>query len=340
VSALGDLLERIHTASHERSGVIGTYRHWRNERLLGRLEEESDIWFGSDFENRRTSRGHVEVSTSFWFDPRGRVRLERRDPDGNLTLLVAVDGARRGVFTAGWGAELEDHHPEDLAWVLGPLARLLDPAPLLGPLELSSPTSTVLAGRRTLVAKGMPRDEPLLWPFGPADDYELLVDEGRGLLVKLVGFADGEEAIVHELANLNVDARFTGEEFAFDPPGPQEVSGLGLREASRLATFSAWALPIPVVDITHRAEFAPTSSPESLTLSYSDVTLLEMPATASYSFTSFEEPSRIERSGRTYLSLPGQLMFQADDTFIVMSASPDVSASKLVDWAESLTKLE
>jgi hypothetical protein len=342
MSALGDLLELMHTAAQRQSGITGTYRAWRQERLTGRLEDESDIWFGEDFVNRRTSPGEVEVSTRFWVDPPSRARLERRDPDGNLGLLVAVDGARRGVFTAGWGAELEDHHVGDMEWVLGPLARMLDPGALPGSLELNAPEAAEVAGREALVTKAEIRDEyePPPWPFGPAEGYELWVDRERGMLLKLIGFVSGKEALVHELTEIELEPGLDEETFLFDPPAPQEVSGLGLRDAARLASFSPWALPIPVIDVTYRAEFAPTRSPESLTLSYSDVTLLEMPRAAPYSFTSYGEPSRIDRSGRTYWALPGSLMFHVDETFVVMTASPDVPTDELVNWAETLTKLD
>ena len=342
MSALGDLLELMHTAVHRRGSLAGSYRAWRQERLIGRAEAESDIWFGDEAVNRRTSTGEVEVSTSFWIDSQDRARLERRDADGNLSLLVAVDGERRGVFTAGWGSEVEDHRVGDMDWVLGPLSRLLDPGPLLGSLELSAPEATEIAGRDALVAKADIRDEYELlpWPFGPAESYELWVDGERGMLLKLIGYMRGKEAIVHELLDIEFESRLDDETFRFDPPAAQEVSGIGLREAARLASFSPWALPIPVIDVTYRAEFTPTSSPESLTLSYSDVTLVEMSRAAPYSFTAYEEPSRIDRRGRTYWALPGNLMFYADETFVVMTASPEVSTDELVNWAEALTKID
>lgn len=157
---------------------------------------------------------------------------------------------------------------------MGSAGRLLDPFWLLGFLELGSPRSTTLAGRKALVTRGRPRN-PLPWPFGPADEHELTVDPERGTLLRLAGRWRGADAFVHELVELEHDVTFDDESFALVAPGV--ATGLGLREVVSLAGFDLWALPRPVLDVTYRAEPV-----ESVTLTYDDAILVLTPASVGH----------------------------------------------------------
>ena len=339
MSQLGDLLELMHNASSSRRSVAGTLREWRDERLVRRMEERGDAtWFTDDVENRRTWPGQVEIVTQFWVERPNRLRLERRDEDGELALLVVLDGMRRATYTAGWGGEIEDQQAGDVDWALGVAGQLLAPGFLLGELEIHTPGFAKAAGRAVVVARSRERSQ-LAWPFGTTGEQELLVDAESGALLRFAGLIDDQEALVYELQDLTFEPDLNDELFTFDPPGAN-LSGLGLLEVARLASFSVWALPLPVGDIQYRAPARAGEGPESVTLTYSEVTLLETAADQPFGFSSYEEPARVERDGRSYWSLPGVLMVGLDDTSVLMTADSEVPQTQLLDWAATLTKLD
>jgi hypothetical protein len=329
VTALGDFLEAVHGAHRSLRSVQGTLREYRDEHLIRSLGW--DYWPDEDGDNRRwTGDDEFEQFTDFKLALPDRVRVETRLPGDKPNSIVVCDGSRRTTWFREWGADVEDEDRSNVSWVLGPVGRLLDPFWALGFLEFDAPRQSQHAGRQVSVARGHPR-YPLPWPFGPADEHKLVVDQERGTLIRLVGLCRRGEAFVHELVELEHDVTFDDESFALVPPGV--VTGLGLREAASLAGFQLWALPRPVLDVTYRDEPV-----ESVTLTYDETTLVLTPASVRQAFVSFGELEQIDRGDRSYLLMPGEIVFAEDDTSIRLWHST-ATRDELIDLAESLVPL-
>lgn len=335
---LGDLLELMHTASRRYRTVRATFREWRDETLVKRIEER--VGGGEDAENRRSAKGKHEVLTRLSFAKPDRLRIERETTDGDLAVLVVLDGRRRYSYVADWGTEVEDQKQGDAPWVLGSAADLLNPAPLLASLDLDAPRRDEVAGRAVLRARARERGR-LAWPFGPADEHELCVDAERGVVLRLSGLVDKEPARVHELLQPVFDSDFPPGTFEFEVPEDGEISGLAPQDVARLATFTIWALPGLAQQITYRPPDPRRGRVESVTIEYAESMLVQVSADdgAVVGWTSYEPPQRVEQDGRSYWVANGQLWFAAGDTFVSLSA-PGVAPNELIGLAESLVRVE
>ncbi len=161
-----------------------------------------------------------------------------------------------------------------------------------------------------------------------------------GVVLRLVGFVGRAPAREHELLDAVVDAELPPDTFTFQLPADEEVSGLGLSEAARLASFPVWALPRPAQQITFRPAGPARRRPESVTIEYVDSMLVEMAAGEDFAFgrRSDEPPRRLERGGRVYAVVGGELWFALDGTLVMLAAAGEPEG--LVDVAESLLRVE
>ena len=324
----------MHTASRRQRTVTARLREWQDARLLRELDYER---WPDEAENRRMVTGRREVITHLALARLDKVRLERRREGGDLLCLVVLDGARRASYTAEWGAEVDYQSDDDVRWVLGSAAHLLDPSSLLAALELRAERRDTLAGRRVVVAAGRERPS-VVSPLGPAEEHELWVDEERGAVLRVVGYAAGRQARVHELLDVVFDVEIGDDVFEFAPPA-EEVHGVGLSEAARLASFAVWALPRVAQEITYRPARREQGRPESLTILYSDVMLVETPAHEAGGWTSYEPPRAIERSGRTYFLTEGSIDFALEETAVSIT-SPDATHDDLFDLVDCLVRVD
>jgi hypothetical protein len=306
VSALGDFLEAMHDARRSLGPVRGTLREWRDERLVR--------WHGLDWPDEGAAdRGYTgedefEQLIDFKLALPDRIRLEMRWPDAAPTSIVVCDGSRCGTWFSDWGTTVEDLDLGRVDWILGTAGRLLDPAWLLGLLEFDQLRQVTHRDGRAVRVRGRPRS-PLPWPFGPADEHELVVGLERGTLYRLTGLLRSSEAFVHELVELERDVAFDDEAFVL--PAGGEVSGLGLREAAHLADFPLWALPRPVLDVTYRPE-----PPESVTLVYTDWIVVLTSGFGEHGWLRHGEHEVVERDARTYWLTEREVSFAIDDTWI------------------------
>jgi hypothetical protein len=123
-------------------------------------------------------------------------------------------GARHTVAAQGaWGPEFEISH------VFDPSVPHLE----LGELELEVAGRTLVAGREATVVEavkpggwGNHLPEPLWWG---ADDYELAVDDERGVLLRLASRLAGRAFDVTEVLEVSFDEAFPEGTFALDLPG-------------------------------------------------------------------------------------------------------------------------
>lgn len=235
------------------------------------------------------------------------------------------DGSRCGTWIGEWGTTIEDLDLSRVRWAIGTAGRVLDPSWLLGLLELDTPRHVTYDGRDAV--RGRPR-YALPWPFGPAEEHELVVDPKRGTLYRLTGYLSGSEAFVHELVELEHDAAFDDATFVI--PGTGEVSGLGLREAAALVDFQLWALPLPVVDVTYRPE--PVAS---VTLTSRDAWLVQTDASVPQMRAMWREPEVVERGGRSYWLAESSVRFVVGGTSVDL-VHATATGDDLIAVAEAL----
>lgn len=334
MTELGDLLEAMHTAHRRYRSLTATFHEFVDRELDRHAAQMYEAW--EDEGENHAWIEQLDTYSRLVLDP-PRLRIER-DPDDHLAeaTRVILDGARRFFDSPGWGAEVGDQTVDDLARALGPALHLLAPASLLAPLELTAPTRTEVDGRTAWHVHATPR-WPLPWPLGGADEHELWVDVERGVVLRLVGLILGSAVRVHELQDIRFDVTVPVETFTL-PPTSSEITGLGLREVTRLASFDLWALPLPVQNVTYRPARG-LQRPEVVTLEYDGLLLVETPVHDRTTYVPIEEPHIADAAGRQYVVTNGRLVMWADGTQVELQA-PGLDETRLVEVAETLTKLD
>jgi hypothetical protein len=324
VGDLGDVLELMATARRRYRTLQATLHESCDERIARRDDE---------------SPGHARAAISELFVAYpDRLRIERRGLDGSFESLVVLDGWQRSTYSADWGAEVREQSANDVRWALGAAGELLDPMRLIGVLEILSVERDRRDGRDVFRLYAKPRFA-LPRALGTADFDELVVDAERGVVVELVGFIGASPARTLELRGLRFDAEPAAETFVLTVPPEEEVSGLGLRDAARMASFPLWALPRPAQQITYRGARPSRGRPESVTIDYADVLLVETRGDEAVAVTAYAPPRSVDRGGRSYVVLPGRAIFTLDGTTISMTAT-DADDETLLDLAEALVPLE
>jgi outer membrane lipoprotein-sorting protein len=323
---LGDLLELMATARSRYRALSATLYERFDPRIAWRDEEASGY-------------GHEAVVELVVAQP-DRARVERRAAPGGLELLVVLDGSRRSTYSPDWGARVDEQWDDDMRPTLGAAAELLDPMPLIGALEMTSVERGSRNGREVFHVTAIPRF-PLPPSLGSTDREELVVDAERGVVLELVGWIGRSPARTLELRDVQYDLELGLDAFEFTLPPKEEVSGLGLRDAAALASFSLWALPRPAQQITYRGARPDRGRPESVALEYTDVLLVETSAAEGKAFiwTSYEPPVEVTRGGRSYTVLPGRVYFALEGTMIQLAAE-NVGEEQLLDLAEALVRLD
>ena len=324
MGALGELLELMATAHRRYRTLSATFYERFDDRIARRDEEASGY-------------GHEILGELFVAQP-DRAKIERRDTSGGLDALVVLDGSETSTYSPDWGATVREQQADDVRSALGLVAELLDPMPLLGALEMTSPEREMVDGRDVFRVAASPRF-PLPAALGIADQEVLVVDAERGVVLELVGLIKGSPARMLVLRDVRFDVEPAADTFTFVVPPDEEVSGLGLRDAARLASFPLWALPRPAQQITYRGARPDRGRPESVTIEYTDVLLVETPGVAGLTWTSYEPPREVRRRKRAYCLVGERVLFHLDGTGIELS-SGDADDERLLDLAEALVRVD
>ena len=99
------------------------------------------------------------------------------------------------------------------------LIPLLEPSFLASGWDLDVLGERVYAGRATLRVKATRRGAgpgPALWKC--VDEYEILIDQERGVLLRYAGIVDDEEAGVLSVRSVAFDEPIPDEVFSYEPP--------------------------------------------------------------------------------------------------------------------------
>jgi outer membrane lipoprotein-sorting protein len=269
MSRFGDLLELLHGARQRWQTVRLVVRRWheleRGHRAMERGAERARARGAGVAILRagppRSSEDDAEVPkvsesiSRLWLDPdRDRVRIERSDPHGGF-YSVRV-GERWWSYHPISGAISNEDDPSVRIGGADEVAALLDPALLLGSLDLEVIGERTGAGRDGIVVRATlrevedPHRQGHYLPEG-ADDFEVLVDVERGILLRLEARLDDGPFMILELMEVNFDEPFPDDVFVFQPPPGEQVrphrdvyappEGMSVEEAVRRAPFTVLA---------------------------------------------------------------------------------------------------
>ena len=230
-----ELLRLIYGARERSRTARATIRDWRDERTADEVRERfgrSELYrevFGRatkpprDRPSRREPEDFERV-WRVWYERPDRWRQEAELPDGSGTEYWVVDGRsywsytlREGAYaavsgSANFGPEFEISHVFDPESI-GPQLEQLDMR-TLGPV--------LQAGREAI---GVEATMPSKWEFVPeplwwgADDYEIVVDAERGVVLRLASRLSGRAFDVTEVLNISFDETFPEGTFVLDLPG-------------------------------------------------------------------------------------------------------------------------
>jgi hypothetical protein len=195
---------------------------WRTLRAEGRVWRDADLATSAFL--RSVPPGSV-TSRRGAPDPEGPEREDRwrlwvRQPDHARSEWDAAHGRRQVTVFAGDRPLAHDE--------LGPAAVLVGAAPLLGEVALDVRGRTQFLGRPVHVVHGTPRSGerrpgPAAHRLGRgADEYELLVDAERGVLLRSEARIDGDPFLIVEATAVAFDEDLPDALFApaADAAGP------------------------------------------------------------------------------------------------------------------------
>jgi outer membrane lipoprotein-sorting protein len=259
VLGLNDVLALMSQASDSFRTLRATIRHWRDEEkalqawdrhweaqaAAGGRSSTIVLSAGSDEPGPATSEATVRV----WVQRPGRLREEYEGAWGDQTTVS--DGRtlwrrmpRTGLLRED-AAELEG---------VSFATRLLEPGRLLAGIDLELIDEAEQAGRTAVRARALPRNVTWHDLFGlapGADQYELLIDTERGVLLRAAAFLEGDLFASSEVLEIAFDEELASELFILEPAPGEEVrtpadltdelpEDLTLDEAASRASFTLW----------------------------------------------------------------------------------------------------
>jgi hypothetical protein len=254
MTALGDLLELIHTAAERSSSVrlaaTEWHHHARAAEAFARFQRELPGTAIAGSAADVQPEGASTTSIRLWWEGPERHR-EEIGPGGSRHVLVR-DGGRWWAGSRDWGVvshETEAGRPQEPS-----LAHLVDPARLLGALRLEPADADRVAGRVTIGATAAPRtasesDGTVIYRLGAgAEAFDLAVDAERGVLLRVVARLDSGPFHSFEVTEIGFDESFPPETFVHEPEAGDEPVGqawrperLPLHQAARRAPFTILA---------------------------------------------------------------------------------------------------
>ncbi len=369
---LGDLLELMHGASGRFESVESQWRSWRDVELTRAAfaahakdsgAVTSQVVVGSG--DRPTEE---EETIRLWLQRPDRVREERDSKLHGKTLAIQV-GSTWWSYWPGRGAMTNAGDAAQSQTVGQSVETMLNPAPVIGLLDIEIRGTGERAGRSVVRARCSPRPRGTNHPdtfalrglsIG-ADAYDLEIDTERGILLRVEACFDGAAMMVVEAVEIAFDRQLDPELFRFVSPDGQEPSTteqmrrlrgpVALHESVSAVPFTVYALRDVSEDwelhvSLHRGSKRPVAEP-SVWLNYTSrdrggqVNIGQLPATAVEDYR-VQDGEDIERDGlemrvrrRTDMWPQAQLSVELDGTLITMS-SDTLTAEDLIDLSGRL----
>lgn len=255
-SELGQLLELIHGARYRFETVRATIRRWhhpqRSAEAFARHIEESEGTLFVGLEGTPTdSRPETEQAVcELWVDKPGRrVREEWQGRSGGFELGIRV-GKRWWMYDRYTGAISNEDDLSHGSGVGQEFQHFFDPAPLLSALDLEPLGEERVAARAGVRARAIPRrwDEEqdptdlFLHQLGiGADEWELVVDRERGVLLRSEARLGNASYDISEVIEIAFDEDFPDETFVFEPPAGESVRPVGIHAVASVTIEEAAA---------------------------------------------------------------------------------------------------
>jgi hypothetical protein len=212
---LGNLLELLHTARDRFTTIRATVHYWYNRPLMREAHQrwEAKQYGGIDIAVSdstspppRQSQGGIQRRIfRLWLQKeplRWRDEVDRKDGKGASVEVEVGDASR-------------------LYWEHRALALGFDPSPIISDFSLEPLGRAVHAGREAIKVKARPRSKEYdpweLWM--EVDEYELLVDAERGILLYTSVWIDSQWVAAFDIAKVVFDEELPEGLFAI--PSPQ-----------------------------------------------------------------------------------------------------------------------
>lgn len=197
---------------------VEAWNRWSDGRPRGSvvaLHPQGELAKGDE------SNGQLHERARLWMQKPWLWRLETQTGP-NQWRVVVIDGPTWWYWDGGIDASTNAASavPGTRAGVglSQSLHAMLRPAEIAKALRLVSPQRVTHAGRDALRVRGVPRDPqtPVIWPG--ADEYRLIVDVERGVLLHLGAAVNGRTIAIDEFEEILFDRPLPAGTFALDAP--------------------------------------------------------------------------------------------------------------------------
>jgi hypothetical protein len=156
----------------------------------------------------RAPMGIIEATTRLWAERPRRLRWETTFTVDGMDERTSVGVKDRELFWQRWpDGEVETNEGrEDTSTMTTPEELLLDPSPLLGSYRFEIRGATSLLDRAACSVAASRRPGERAHAFGYfSDELAFVVDEQRGVLLRLAAVVDGEELSQSEMLEVAFD---------------------------------------------------------------------------------------------------------------------------------------
>jgi outer membrane lipoprotein-sorting protein len=241
VSGLGEVLELMHTSEGRWRSLRAEGREWRNQALnleafMRMVEQRRPGSFTVFGDTARGGEGPEESESAWrlWMEGMDKVRSEFSVGDGE-TVTAVVDGRTWWSWSPSAGA-LTNEGSENAETGLGPGIALVHPAAILPAVDLEIRGRTTRRARsayRVLAVSATGNDDEeedsgLLHGIGSgAEEYELLVDAERGVLLRTEARLHGQPFLIIQIDDVAFDEELPADTlFTLAPPTGQAFEAL------------------------------------------------------------------------------------------------------------------
>jgi hypothetical protein len=238
VSELGEVLELMHTSEGRWRSLHAEGREWRDSalnleafmRMVERRRPGSVALFG-DSSREAEEPEEVESPWRLWMEGMDRVRGEFSVGHGE-TVTAVVDGGTWWSWSPSTGA-LTNEGSQNAETGLGPGIALVHPAAILPAVDLEVRGRTTTLGRSAYEVLAVPdmgdheEDFGVLHGIGSgAEEYELLADAERGVLLRTEARLHGRPFLILEMNKVAFDEKSPADTFTLVPPTGEAFQAL------------------------------------------------------------------------------------------------------------------
>ncbi|HEY1521358.1 MAG TPA: DUF4245 family protein [Solirubrobacteraceae bacterium] len=249
---LGALLVLLQGADVAFRSVAATWRVWRHEERLRQA-------FVADAEEQKRRGASISIGRAGGSapEPPENEEIVRIWREGDRFREEHDGGRRDGYYAVGvgrcwwmWDERMGARSNQDDVSVgsgVGQeLAIMLDPTPLLSSLRFRAIGRSSVAGRSTVTAHASPRPQDPrharsvgLHQLGTgADEYELQIDQERGVLLAATAIRDGQPFHGITALTIRFDEPILDETFQFKAPEGEEIQTAGGRRSLEHVTLT------------------------------------------------------------------------------------------------------